>query len=185
MNKSETMKLLQIITVAYPATKMIVDDLTIDIWYEMLSDMSYAIVMAATKRMLATQKFPPTIADIRESVANAVQDAKDEPTAGEAWRLVRKAIGKFGSYQPTEARAWLGEKTWHAVEMIGGWQYICLSEDGVDIQSAQFERRYKVAREQEKNQVQIPAAVRESMQALTGGILKRLESNTEIDRSKT
>lgn len=174
MTRDEVITLIQTIIVMYPGSKISADPLTVSVWHEMLQDLPGEVVSAATKRMCATLKFPPSIADIRENVTAAVKDARGIPAAGEAWSRVRKAISQWGYYRPDEARAALGEEIWRAVEMVGGWQELCVGDGDTAVTSAQFERRYSAMVQQEMERVQIPASVREDMQRLAGPLMDRL-----------
>lgn len=174
MTKDEVITLLQTIIVLYPGSQIHADALTAALWHEMLEDLPADAVSAAVKRMAATLKFPPSIADIRDNVAQAVREAKGVPTAGEAWGRVRKAISRYGYYRPDEARAALGDEIWHAVEMVGGWRELCASEGDGAVTSAQFERRYNAMVQQSMNRVQIPASVNEDMKRLVVPLVEKL-----------
>lgn len=174
MTRAETITLLQTIIVMYPGSKINADPLTVAVWHEMLGDLPGDVVSAAVKRMCATLKYPPSIADVRENVTQALKDAQGVPTAGEAWARVRKAMGWYGYYRADEARAALGEDIWRAVEMVGGWRELCVGEGETTVTSAQFERRYNAMVQQAMNRVQIPASVNEEMMRLVGPLTERL-----------
>ncbi len=174
MTRAETAALLQTIVVFWPRSEVRADELTLTLWHEALSDLPGDVVTAAVKRMAATLKFTPCVADIRENVAEAVREAQGVPTAGEAWSKVRRAISRYGYYRPDEARAALGEEIWHAVEMVGGWRELCAGEGDVAITSAQFERRYNAMVQQDMNRIQIPASVNEEMKRLVGPLTEKL-----------
>ena len=172
MTRDEVITLIQTIIVMYPASKIRTDELTVRVWHEMLMDLPGEVVSAAVKRMCATLKYPPSIADIRENVAAAAREARGMLPAGDAWAKVRKALSWYGFYRPDEARKALGEEIWRAVEMTGGWRELC--EGDTAILSAQFERRYNAMVQQEMNRVQIPASVNEEMKMLVGDLTDRL-----------
>ena len=173
MTRKETAQLLALISVAYPGSKVSADEQTLTLWHQMLEDMPGEIVAAAVKRMIATLKFPPSIADIREAVAQATQDAQGTLSAGEAWAKVRKAVSLYGYYRGDEARAWLGEYIWRAVEMVGGWRELCAGDDSEAVVSAQFERRYNAMQTQQTQLIQIPVSVRDDMARLVGPLTAR------------
>lgn len=177
MTKIETAQMLALISAAYPRFEMRESEKTLSVWHEMLKDMPGDVVSVAVKRMISTQKFPPSIADIREAVAASVQQAKGTESAGEAWRKVTKAIGMYGYYKGEAAHEYLGERIWRAVEMIGGWADLCISEDSEAVRSAQFERRYNAMIQQQAEAIQIPASVSEDMARLMGGFDERLALN--------
>lgn len=174
MTKAETVTLLQTITVMYPGTKVRADELTIGVWHEMLGDLPGDVVAAAVKRMCATLKFPPSIADIREAVVKATKDAQGALTAAEAWTRVNKAVRWYGYYREAEAREKLGAEIWRAVEAVGGWREVCASEEP-GIISAQFERRYNAIMARSDEQLLIPQDVREDMHRLFEPLADRLK----------
>ena len=51
MTKDEVITLIQTIIVIYPASKVKADELTVNVWHEMLRDLPGEVVSAATKRM--------------------------------------------------------------------------------------------------------------------------------------
>lgn len=166
MNKQETAKLLAYIVIAYPNGKVEPNEPTVALWSQFTADLPYEMAKLAVDSMISTLRFPPTIADIRESVARARSEACGELSAGEAWGKVRRAVSRYGYYQPEAARECLGAALWAAIEQIGGWSYICSTEDDTSTLSAQFERRYKARAEQEQRRMQIPAQVQERMREL-------------------
>jgi hypothetical protein len=172
MTRDDVIRVLQTIIVMYPSSKVNADPLTVAMWHEMLEDLPADVVSVAMKRMCATLKYPPSVADIREAVKDAVQDAAGIPIAGEAWARVSKAMSRWGYHRPEQARADLGEDIWRAVEMIGGWCEVCMGERAV--LSAQFERRYNAMVEQRSKLLQIPASVREDMARLAEPLAKVL-----------
>lgn len=166
MTKAETAKLLAYIAIAYPNGKVEPNEPTVNLWAQFTDDVPYAFAKLAVDAMIATSPYPPTIAALRESVAKSTTDARGEMSAGEAWSKVRKAISKYGSYRPEQAHDALGDALWTAIEHVGGWKYICTTEDEQSTLSAQFERRYKAAQEQAKYRQQVPQAVQDHLKAL-------------------
>ena len=64
MTKSEVIKLLAMLSAAYPNMKE-VDKVTVEIWYECLKDIDVKDGLIATRKHIMKSPFPPTIADIR------------------------------------------------------------------------------------------------------------------------
>lgn len=174
MTLRDTATLLQTIAAMWPTSQFRSDEMTVRVWHKMLQDMPAEVVSTAVERMASTLKFPPSIADIREAVAQATSDAQGKLSAGEAWRKVIKAISNYGCYRPDEAREYLGPDIWRAVEYIGGWTDTCLSEEPETVRSAQFERRYNAMRTQQEQLIQIPASVRDDMARLMGPMVEKL-----------
>lgn len=181
MNKVETVTLLQTIMVMYPSSSVKADEMTVNVWHHMLSDLPADVVNMAVERMGATLKFPPSIADIREQVATAKREAEGAPSAGEAWAKVRAAASRYGYIRPDDARKALGEPIWAVVKQVGGWREVCCCERP-EVLSAQFERRYEAAAVQDMHRIQIPASVREGMTALIGGLLAIEGGDVDADQ---
>jgi len=169
VTKAETAKLLAYIAVAYPNGKVEPNEPTVNLWAKFTADLPVDLAQLAVDSKIATSPFPPTIADIRESVARSMAEARGELTAGEAWGKVLAAVRKYGDNderQVQKAREAVGEDLWEAVRLIGGWAYLCSTDDDVSTLSAQFERRYKAMQEQAKYRAQVPKAVQDHLKAL-------------------
>lgn len=168
MNKGETAYLLQILMQLFPGTKLTADELTVSLWQELLEDLPAELAMAAAKRVALKQSFMPSVHEIREEAAGAIREQEGGKSAGEAWAAVRRAISNYGYYRPDQAREVLGEEIWRAVEMVGGWNEICMSDAGSGVLSAQFERRYEAAQQQHREKLLIPEKLRQEMKRLAG-----------------
>lgn len=165
MTKADTAKLLQIIIRAYPTSRMQADDDTLNLWHEMLGELPTEVVATATKAMIATLRYAPSIADITDAVARAVSEARGDLSTADALAKLRRALRIHGYYDPSGARAYLGETIWTVVGMVaGGWSELCMCEDAN--WPARFERLYKARAEQEQRRLQTPASTREHLAAL-------------------
>lgn len=133
----------------------------------MLSDLDLPVVQLALKRMIAVLKFPPSVADLREAVADLA--TQGQLTAGQAWGKINAALRRYGFYQPEKARAELGEDLWSMVSQVGGWTHLCEC-DNLDVVGAQFERRYKDMLQRRKEAIQVPHRLQQQFAALMDGI---------------
>lgn len=168
MDKAETMKLMALIVAAFPNCKLNPEDETQRaVWHDMLQDLPLNIAAIATKSMIATLKYPPSIADIREAVAKSQAEARGDLTAGEAWLKVRRALGLYSAWDADKARAMVGEKIWDVVRMVAGcWADLCESCD--ENIPARFERLYNAQAAREQYVAQIPAPVMDRLKAIGG-----------------
>lgn len=171
MKKSEVAALLSAIVTAYPASRVELNADTVSLWTEMLSDIDAAEATLAVKALIATEHYPPSIADVREAVRKTRSEARGDLTPGEAWARVFGAIRRFGYIHPDEAREMLGEDLWNVVKQVGGWTDICLSEHA-EVISAQFERRYKSMQDAQRWRETVPLPIQQAVKALADG--KRL-----------
>ena len=128
MTRAEAAEILGLLVAAFPAARPIgrdAEDARATLWEAMLADLDAAATRGAAMRLIATAKFFPTIAEVRESVL-AVTVGETRP-GGDAWGDVLRSVGRFGAYRsPTFADPIVAE----AVAALG-WQEICLSENQV------------------------------------------------------
>lgn len=94
MTREETIKIMSVLKVAYPRyygnqTKQELID-AVTLWQMMLEDYSYEIVSCAVKTIIATVKYPPTVAEVVEKINKII--SPNELEASDAWLLVKKAI---------------------------------------------------------------------------------------------
>lgn len=97
------------------------------IWYEFFKTTSEETFKKAIKRLIATNKFMPSIAEINQEIALI-----DNPHLGlnplKEWEEVLRLIRKYGYYKTNEALAEMNLLTRNVVEQLG-WSKLCMSED--------------------------------------------------------
>jgi hypothetical protein len=92
MTPTQSSRIVAVLMLAFPG-----EVFPGELWDRMLADLDYALVNAAVDRHIATSRFPPTIAAIREA---ALAVAAGEVRTGlEAWADVLVAMGQFGRYR--------------------------------------------------------------------------------------
>lgn len=174
MNKQDILKAVAPLQLAYNAS---LDDNRLRLYVEMLSDIPPSIIEASVKKLIMTNKFLPSIAEIRE-VAYGIKgiiSGTAAPDESEAWGEVIKAIQSVGYYGKPK---FSHEAITTAVNNIG-WQDICMTtNDGMNTLRAQFRRAYQLAAQRQKdnrdNAVLGISPNNEKLKQLTGNIVKRL-----------
>lgn len=169
MTREETKTILATLATTYPKNLMPeITDLTVNVWFQLLQDIPYPIVQAATAAWLASNRYPPTIADIRETaLVKSLESAID--TAEEAWGKVQIAVRRYGWTEEERAKAALGDLIWKTVGSFG-WKYWCqMPIDEESTYFAQFRNAYNVAKKRTSEMVQIPAQIREKLSWMDHG----------------
>ncbi len=174
MNKQEILKAVAPLQLAFKGN---LDDARMRLYVEMLSDIPPQILEAAVKKLIMTNKFLPSIAEIRETAygIKGTISGTAAPDESEAWGEVIKAIRSVGYYgKPTFSH----EAITTAVNNIG-WQDICMTTyDGMNTLRSQFRRAYQLAAERQKdnrdNAVLGISPNNEKLKQLTGNLVKRL-----------
>lgn len=140
----------------------------IELWYLQLKDLDYKVAEAAVNKWAATNKWSPTIADIRETAASITLG--ELPEWGEAWEEVTLAVRRYGSYRAGEALKSLSPLARKAVERLG-FREICFSENQ-DALRANFRMIYESLAEREKKQAQLPEGLKQLIGEMQGKMIE-------------
>jgi len=162
---------------AWPSANIMPDKFSINLWYKMLKDIPYAVCSAAVMELMGTEKFAPSIAQIREKSLSYLEEQDKE--AGEAWEFVRKMIRKYGYPGELEALAEMDELTREAVRSIG-FLDICKSEN-IAVERAHFLRIYDTLRTRRKVDRSLPPAVLANRQRILARIKTENESAPKLE----
>lgn len=136
---------------AYPASKIMADDASMEFWYRMLKDLNGKVVENAVMEHISTSVYPPNIAEIRKL---CMERCKPPVLSfDEAWGVVQRAMSEYGWYHPQEAFALMDDLTASVVKNLG-WSRLCQSENPT-ADRANFREAYekKAAEIQRSNQL--------------------------------
>ena len=151
----------------YPRESLLPNQQAAELWFRQLQDIPYPVAEAALNTWVATNKWSPSIADIREAAAS-VQHG-DVPDWGDAWEVVLRCISKYGSYRESEALASMDEMTRTAVKRIG-FRNICMSEN-ITADRANFRMIYEQLSERKKKDQQLSLPLKELIQGIQGNLM--------------
>lgn len=175
MTKSETVKIIAMLYMAYPAINKLSDEAVEDmtnIWHSFFEDDSYNLVLTAVQVHISTNKWMPSIAEIREQMARLMRPDLIPPDI--AWGTVKDYLYLRDCYikpPPLIARV---------VEIIG-ISALKSCRDGYDKQM--FMELYKPAYERELEKAKMPKAlsarIAKSDEAFGGDALKAIASISE------
>lgn len=159
MTDAECAKLVAVMMGAFPSAKF--NAQTSQVYERMLRDLDYRAANAAVERLLATSRFMPTVADVREA-ALALTSGEIKP-GGEAWGEVLRLISRYGArrydvgWEPPIA----DPATRQTVAALG-WVNLCDSENQVADRARFVELYDKLAASQRRSQLSehLPATQR-------------------------
>ena len=155
MNRQEFAKITMALRTYYPRENLIPNQQAADLWFVQLQDIDYAVAELAVSKWVSTNKWSPTIADLRETVVGL----KQEPEAwSTGWEQVIKAIGNYGTYRVDEALASMDEITRETCKRIG-FVNICMSEN-ITADRASFRDIYKQIEARRRTEAQMPAQLK-------------------------
>lgn len=86
----------------FPRDNVLPTENAMRLWYSELKDIPYQLAHTALRKYVSTNKFAPTIADIREQVAELNDQNEEELNETAAWYLVLKAIRRSTYYSEEE-----------------------------------------------------------------------------------
>ena len=152
MTREEFKVLCKGMKAVYTQPTFLPDADAFNIWFSLLQDLDYMVAQAAIQKYMLTQKFPPTIADIRELATNV--SIGEKPLWSDGWEEVLYAIRRFGSYREAEALESMSPITRQAVQRLG-FINLCMSEN-VMTDRANFRMIYEQISEREYTSKQIP-----------------------------
>lgn len=153
MNRSETFKILTMLEVAYEKFDATSNEVKLELWHDLLSDLDYQLALTVVKKHIAEEHFPPTIASIRKNVAD-IKMPVTQMTADQGWGEVIRAIKKHGIYQEAEALASMSPMVAQIAKNMS-WREICLSENQM-ADRAHFIKMFEAKQRRAKQQAMLP-----------------------------
>lgn len=156
MNKQEFSLFTMALKTYYPRENLLPNSQAMELWFKQLQDIPYHTAEVALNKWVATNKWSPSIADLREAVAEVVSGAAID--WGEGWEQVLKAVRKYGVYRAEDAMESFDTLTRQCVERIG-FKQICLSEN-IATDRANFRMVYEQLAERQKKEAQMPQVLK-------------------------
>lgn len=163
MNKRETLKIMAVMRAAYPGYYRDITpadaEAAANLWQTMLADRPYELVAKAVKMLIATAKFPPTIAEVNEAIGELT--SPPVMTGQEAWHLVYKAVCN-SAYESRKEFEKLPEDIRRVVgspNILREWALMDAGEVQTVVAS-NFQRAYTARAAKDRKYAAIPADVR-------------------------
>ena len=172
MTRDEFKILVKGMKAVYPQPTFIPDQDAFQMWYALMGDLPYEVCATAIKKYMLLNKFPPTVAEIRELASTIVNG--NPLTWGESWERALGAVRKYGSYNKVEALNSLDEITRKCVESIG-YMELCMSEN-IMVERAHFQKVFEVFAKRAETEKKMPTALlqeinRLQLKGMDGGLL--------------
>ena len=152
INKQEFAIFASALRTYYPKEKLLPNEQAMQLWFNQLQDIPYKVAELTLNKWVATNKWSPSIADIREQATEVTQGAAKD--WGEAWQDVLRAIRLYGSYEEDKALNSLDETTRRVVKNMG-YRNLCFSEE-IQVDRANFRMIYERQIERDKQDAQLP-----------------------------
>ena len=187
MTKRETISLFGILIAAYPNFDKFKDDNQVEgmvnIWATLFADDDSTIVHIAVKKHIMTSKWPPSIAEIREIIADITHPDLTPPD--QAWSAVSDLLYSEGEHNHGEAHRKLPPLIVQTVDAIGWHTLYQLhrgsyggNKDGMDRVAFMdlYRPAYERARQEACCSTSLIGNINTVKQQLTTGGLAQLEA---------
>ena len=156
MDKKEFSIFASALRTYYPREKLLPNEPAMELWYNQLKDIPYNVAEATLNKWVATEKWSPSIADIRKTASEMVNGVTDD--WGKGWEQVEKAIRYYGQYREAEALADMDDLTRRTVERLG-FKNICVSEN-IIADRANFRTIYEQLAQRKETEQVVPATLK-------------------------
>ena len=160
MTKQEAARLLVWVAANFPQAQERDLRPTAELWHRMLADIPFELAERAVVRVLATNRFWPTVAEVRQAAMEL--SGLRIPTAAEAWGEISKAAMTYGNYRTREALESLSPVVRQTAQYLG-WASIC--QDDESVIRAHFLRTYEACAKREQEAAVLPPDIREMLSA--------------------
>lgn len=176
MTRDEFKVLVKGLKAVYAQPTFIPDQDAFNMWFALIGDLPYEVCNVSVQKYMLTNKFPPTVADIRELASNVVNG--DPLSWGEAWERALTAVRRYGSYNQAEALNSLDPVTRKCVDSIG-YMTLCMSEN-IMVERAHFQKIFEVMSKREQMDRQMPLALQNTIKQIQ---LKSMDEPLKLGES--
>lgn len=199
MTNAETVKLIGLMVVAYPNYDKFKDEKhvhgTVALWGQMFAEDDFNLVQLALEKHIATSKWPPSIAEIRDLLADITLPGLLPPD--EAWMAVQKLLSLHDSlFGPTSN--YLPGPVAQAVDTVGYSELKELNRAAAQGRSSKvgldrvaFYDAYSAIRQRTKERAALPGDLISRIEKAkrhyldgSGATLQRLEENYQEEQAR-
>lgn len=159
MDKKEFSLFAMALKTYYPREQILPNQQAMELWFREICDIPYNVAEMALRKWVATNKWSPSIADIREMTSGIVNG--DPMTWGESWEKALNAVRRFGSYNKGAALDSLDPLTRKCVENIG-YMELCMSEN-IMADRAHYQRIFEIYSKREQTNQRIATPLLEAI----------------------
>lgn len=167
MTEKETIKVVTLIVMSYPSNDKFKDETTLNgmvaVWKNIFKDDNAKLVEMAVQKHISVNKWPPSIAEIREQMVNIIRPDIIPPDV--AWTAVSDLLYTEGEYSTANIYSVLPASIARVVETIG-WRELYQMNCGRTrgnydgMARVAFMDLYKPVYERERENAMLPDRIR-------------------------
>lgn len=164
MDKQEFSTFAMAIRTYYPKENILPNAPAMELWFRELQDIPFPVAEAALRKWVSTNKWSPSIAEIREIAATVSHG--EQLTWGESWEKLKAAVRKYGRVGEAEAMRSFDPLTRKCVEIFGYQQY-CISDVNDEMANrAHYQRIFESMAQREKTRQQVALPLQRTIERL-------------------
>lgn len=167
MEKDSVVQALVLISAAYPNFYKNNDkQAAVELWSIMFADDDPEEVLLAIKAHIATNKWPPTVADIREAI---VKVNHKTITSDEAWGQIKTAIQRCGYSRADEVDIYVSPEVMPILKRMG-FKELCMSQNQM-ADRAHFMKMWDANQKNVRYNQMMPVSLTKSIEARRGQLI--------------
>lgn len=171
----------------FPRDNVLPTENAMRLWYSELKDIPYQSAYMALRKYVSTNKFAPTIADIREQVAELNSQNEDGLNETAAWLIVLKAIRR-STYYPDEEFAKLPPVVQRAVSSPRQLREWATLEDvdgkTLTVIQSNFQRTFRAEQQKERERNKLSPDVLKLMRTLNNPQIEDKPKELSIEEQR-
>lgn len=177
MTASEFSTFSAAIKTYFPKENVLPTKESMTLWYSALKDIPHDVASAALMQYVQTNKFAPTIAELR-SISSAIQN-ENLPDWGESWEKTLSAIREYGMYNEKDALASLDDLTRQTVKRLG-YHDLCISENMMQ-DRANFRMIFEQLLERKTKEQKISPVVKKMIAGIRSNLPEKSNALSEAE----
>ena len=171
----------------FPRDNVLPTENAMRLWYSELKDIPYQLAHTALRKYVSTNKFAPTIADIREQAAELSNQNYDGLNETAAWSMVWKAICNSG-YHSEEEFAKLPpviQRAVHSPAQLREWALL-ENIDGktITVLQSDFQRTFRAEQQRERERSKLSPDVLKLMRPLNNPQIEDKPKELSIEEQR-
>jgi hypothetical protein len=161
MDKQEFGLLAAAIRTYYPKEQILPNAQAMELWYRELQDIPFSIAEAALRKWVNTNKWSPSIAEIREMTVDVKHG--EAMTWGESWEKLKLAVRKYGRDAEAEAMNSFDPLTRKCVKIFGYRAYCNSDVSNEMADRAHYQRIFETMAQRERTNQQLALPLQEAI----------------------
>lgn len=175
MRYDEFIKVVKVMKSIWTKSDFLPDAEAVRTYYALLEDIPYEYMTLAVQSYAMTNKWPPTVAELREQVVKMQDESADW---SDSWENVIRCVQRHGYVDSAGAYEEMDEITKLTVQRIG-WTQICQADVSDPSIRANFRDIYKQEQNKQRDLAAIPDKLQNAIAMVVGGGQKQLTENND------